>query len=314
MLRTIIFLLATLVVIPIIALTTDISQLGVFRDSFYLGLRIMLYTSLGCFIISEMARNYSQVDKLWSIMPVVYVWLFTFRSGFEPRLILMAILVSAWGIRLSGNFMRRGGYSLIPWRGKEDYRWAVLRKMKLFNSGTRWAVFNLVFISVYQHSLVFLITMPALVASETRDHPLGIIDLLASLAMIFFLVIETVADQQQYNFYRKKEEVARSGNENESEEFRLGFNTKGLWSYSRHPNYFSEMAIWLSFYFFSVASTGEWINWTLTGIILLIFLFFGSSVFSESISSGKYPKYKDYQERVPRFLPSVSRKRRFNQE
>jgi steroid 5-alpha reductase family enzyme len=52
-----------------------------------------------------------------------------------------------------------------------------------------------------------------------------------------------------------------------------------------------------------VAATGQWINWSVMGAILLVLLFWGSSNFSESISSGKYPAYKEYIKRVPRFIP-----------
>jgi steroid 5-alpha reductase family enzyme len=71
----------------------------------------------------------------------------------------------------------------------------------------------------------------------------------------------------------------------------------------RHPNYTAEQAIWIVFYFYSVAATGLWLNWSIMGAILLVLLFWGSSNFSESISGGKYPDYADYRKRVPRFLP-----------
>jgi steroid 5-alpha reductase family enzyme len=73
----------------------------------------------------------------------------------------------------------------------------------------------------------------------------------------------------------------------------------------RHPNYFSEQSIWLVFYLFSVAASGRWLNWSVMGIILLLLLFQGSADFSEKISAEKYPAYKDYLKRVPRFLPKL---------
>jgi steroid 5-alpha reductase family enzyme len=71
----------------------------------------------------------------------------------------------------------------------------------------------------------------------------------------------------------------------------------------------AEQAVWIAFYFFSVVATGYWINWTITGGLLLVLLFKGSSDFSESISEEKYPEYKNYQKSVGRFLPF---KRRYN--
>jgi len=54
-----------------------------------------------------------------------------------------------------------------------------------------------------------------------------------------------------------------------------------------------------------VTATGEWINWSIVGCVLLIFLFWGSSDYSEGISAGKYPHYKEYQKKVGRFLPKL---------
>ncbi|MCK4748806.1 MAG: DUF1295 domain-containing protein, partial [Bacteroidales bacterium] len=87
------------------------------------------------------------------------------------------------------------------------------------------------------------------------------------------------------------------------EAYAKGFVHKGLWGIVRHPNYAAEQAIWIGFYFFSVAATGQWINWSVMGAILLVLLFWGSSNLSESISSGKYPEYETYKKRVPRFIP-----------
>jgi len=61
----------------------------------------------------------------------------------------------------------------------------------------------------------------------------------------------------------------------------------------------------LVFYLFSVAATGEWLNWSVVGAVLLVVLFKGSSDFSEEISASKYTAYKNYQESVPRFLPKI---------
>jgi steroid 5-alpha reductase family enzyme len=89
------------------------------------------------------------------------------------------------------------------------------------------------------------------------------------------------------------------------EPYKTGFIRSGLWSVSRHPNYFAEQAIWLSMYVFSIASTGRFINWTMIGSLLLMLLFKGSADLSEGISAGKYPEYKKYQEKTPMFFPKL---------
>jgi steroid 5-alpha reductase family enzyme len=132
--------------------------------------------------------------------------------------------------------------------------------------------------------------------------PLGWADYLLALLIILLIVIETIADQQQWNYHKEKKAARDAGGEI-PEKYRKGFVHTGLWGIMRHPNYAAEQAIWIVFYFFSVVATGEWLNWSIMGAILLVLLFWGSSSFSESISAGKYPDYSDYQLRVPRFVP-----------
>jgi steroid 5-alpha reductase family enzyme len=82
-----------------------------------------------CFIVGELSRNNSQVDKLWSIVPIYYVWHMTLLAPeLSERMVLMAVLVSIWGARLTFNFARRGAYTWRFWAGEEDYRWEELRK------------------------------------------------------------------------------------------------------------------------------------------------------------------------------------------
>ena len=89
--------------------------------------------------------------------------------------------------------------------------------------------------------------------------------------------------------------------------YNKGFNTSGLWGSSRHPNYFAEQAIWISFYIFSIAAGIGIFNWSLIGALLLVVLFIGSSSFGEEISMSKYPAYTGYRLTVPRFIPSFKK-------
>lgn len=268
---------------------------------------LMLTVVLVCFIVSEITRNYSQVDKLWSLMPLAYGWI-TAASFPSARVYIMAILVTFWGLRLSYNFYRKGGYNIIPWKGEEDYRWKILRDNPALKGRARFGVFNLLFISFYQNLLIMLFSTPLLLAALYHENPLGITDLAAGSLMLLFIIVETVADNQQFRFQKEKRskdllEAEYSGS------IPKGFLTEGLWGYVRHPNFASEQAIWMSFYFFGVAASGKWINITLTGPLLLILLFIGSSVMTEKISSSKYPEYQQYQKDVPKFIPRLFRRK-----
>lgn len=306
MLRTILFLIATLLVLPFVAFTQDASLTDAQWAALQTIALVMVGVALLCFVLSELTGNYSQVDKLWSILPIGYAWYFAAHSEWNERVVLMAILITAWGIRLTYNFARRGGYRWPIWNSEEDYRWPVLRAMPLFRVRWRFTVFNLFFISLYQNALILLFTLPVLAAWQGAGTPLNSLDVLAAALLLFFIIIETIADQQQYNFQTEKYRRIRSGEALDGD-YALGFCRSGLWAWVRHPNYAAEQGVWLAVYLFSVAATGRWFNWSIVGVILLVLLFLGSSDFSEKISAGKYPAYKDYQKTVPRFIPGLSR-------
>jgi len=267
-------------------------------------LTVMIATALACFVVSEITRNYSQVDKLWSLMPIVYsiIAILAFPS---PRVWIMSILVTVWGLRLSYNFSRKGGYNIIPWRGAEDYRWEVMRNHPELKGRLRFGLFNLFFISFYQHFLIFMFSSPLLMAAKYQNQDITLLDKIAAALMLLFIVIETIADNQQFSFHRLKKQGDRSGLYRES--LRNGFLSEGLWKFVRHPNFASEQLIWVSFYLFGVAASGRWLNWTIAGPVLLILLFMGSSELTEKLSSGKYPAYADYRKNVPRFIPDPFR-------
>lgn len=203
MIRTASLLILTLIVIPVITIwfdtPPDLLQWQMIKSTGIL----MLSSALGCFILSEITRNCSQFDKLWSILPVVYAWMIAAIGDWNERLLLMAVLASIWGLRLTYNFGRRGGYSWKFWEGEEDYRWEVLRRRKEFQSKTAWTLFNFFFISLYQNALVWMFTLPPIIAWQARDTALGTADLIFSVLFVALVVIETVADQQQYDFKQK---------------------------------------------------------------------------------------------------------------
>lgn len=304
MIRTASLLILTIIILPIIAFKFDQPLDDVQQHMLLTTTYTMLASAAICFIVSEITRNCSQFDKLWSILPMVYAWMFAYMSEWDTRLVLMAVLASVWGLRLTYNFARRGGYSWKFWEGEEDYRWEVLRRRKEFQHPLAWKLFNLFFISLYQNALVLMFTLPPIVAWQAKDKPLGVTDYLFAALFIALVVIETIADQQQWNFQTEKYRKKASG-EPMSDEEKQGFISSGLWGIVRHPNYAAEQSIWIVFYLLAAFAAERYLNWSMAGSLLLILLFQGSSNFSEEISSGKYPTYKDYIKRIPRFVPKL---------
>ena len=265
---------------------------------------IMCGSAVFCFVVGELTGNNSQMDKLWSLLPIVYTWVIAFRGGLQTRLVVMAVLATLWGLRLTFNFARKGAYRLKFWEGEEDYRWAVLRAKKEFQPHWKWMIFNLFFISIYQNALVLMTTFPALVLMSV-DKPFGLVDGLVSALMLGFIVYETIADEQQWAFQTTKWKMIKEGKKLEElpAPYNKGFNTVGLWNVSRHPNYFAEQGTWFAFYLFTIGGGMSLFNWSIIGALLLIVLFLGSSAFAEEISASKYPEYARYCQLVSRFFP-----------
>lgn len=84
-----------------------------------------------------------------------------------------------------------------------------------------------------------------------------------------------------------------------------GFNSHGVFGVARHLNFFCEQGVWWSVFLFYVATAGMSAKcWPLAlGAFLLSLLFVGSTALTERISVSKYPEYRQYQQRVSRFVP-----------
>jgi len=292
-----------------LALSGITTEGSAYYNAFYACIAVSTLT----FVVSTVTGNYSQVDKLWSIVPFAYAWI----AVTDQRTLLMAILATIWGIRLTANFARRGGYQWPPWRGDEDYRWAFIQQgrfVEILKYPIPWMVFNLTFISFYQNFLLLLIAAPSYVASTMANDPscnvapLNIfgLDGLATVLMITFIVIELIADNQQYKFQTEKYRQINAGVEREAD-YADGFCQSGLFAIVRKPNYTAEQCIWISFYLFSLAATGgKMFNWSIIGCILLVTLFQASGQFTEKLTLTKYPvKYAMYQKRVPLYVPKL---------
>jgi steroid 5-alpha reductase family enzyme len=258
-----------------------------------------LFAALCAFtwIASLVTGDNSWVDRIWSIAPVAYVWVFAGFAGLrDPRLDAMAVLATLWGARLTFNFARKGGYS-----GGEDYRWPVLRSRMTY---WQFQLFSLFFIVIYQNLLLVLITLPALTAFEQWSPRLGSLDALLIVLFLGLLAGETIADQQQWNFQSWKKAEAAAGREPSPR-----FLQTGLFRYSRHPNFFFEQAQWWVLFLFGALAAGSVLQWTVIGAVLLTLLFIGSTRFTENLTLAKYPEYADYQRLTSPSIPWMPRDR-----
>lgn len=306
-------------------------------DPLVLGLAISLAISPIFLVVSEVKRNYSQVDRAWSILPslfhghyVLWAWLngiWIGRIALASLCILVCKLISGnacaaihdsrqetdpegfllgfiGSVRLTYNFWRKGGYH----PDAEDYRWAVVKK-KLPTIRVVFFVFNAVFISTWQTIVLFLVTAPSYVlllsstnGMQAESAVFRAADIVFAVSILALVLVQGVADQQQWNYQQaKKNKRVVPHSTFTAADLQRGFVTHGLWAYSRHPNVLAEQSIWVMLFVWSWVLAG--FNWSVAGTITYLLPFFDSAKLTESISSAKYELYKDYQAQVGMFLP-----------
>lgn len=271
------------------------------------GFAISLFLGAVFLVAAEANRNYSQVDRFWSLLPTFYVAHFDLwarLAGVPSQRIDVALAFSAvWSARLTYNYARKGGYSI----GSEDYRWEIIK-----GNIPAWAfhALNATFISFMQSVLLFLIAAPVypvLLAAQFESDVTSAD--LAFLSMQLGLVLfEWFADQQQWDYQTAKKKYQSTakvpaGCGLTQPELDRGFVASGLWAYSRHPNFAAEQTIWIFLYQWSCFATKVLYSWAAAGPTFLVLLFQGSTWFTESITAGKYPEYRHYQDKVGMFVP-----------
>jgi steroid 5-alpha reductase family enzyme len=162
--------------------------------------------------------------------------------------------------------------------------------------------------------LLFIITAPTyvlLLSSRISGNTFSTYDHLFSKAIFLIILVEFYADQQQWNFHQAKSSYKSTAKVPKDhsytrEQLDRGFNTSGLWAWSRHPNFAAEQAVWVSLYQWCCCETYTFMNWCFMGAISYLFLFQASTWLTEMLSAKKYPEYKVYQKRVGKFLPKVT--------
>ncbi|THX31581.1 DUF1295-domain-containing protein [Aureobasidium pullulans] len=260
-------------------------------------------------IVSEINKNYSQVDRCWSLLPTVYnlhydVWA---RLNGLPTQRLDNVLAFSvcWSIRLTFNYWRRGGYSI----GSEDYRWETVRS---WVNRPLFFIFNILFICIAQSVLLFTVTTPTYVlmlASRVSGQNMNTTDIIFARVLMALVLLEFFADGSQWNFHKAKHAYQKTAKVPAGwtrEDLEPGFNTTGLFRYSRHPNFLGEQLIWVTLYQWGCVETSSLYNWTGVGAMSYLILFQSSTWLTEKLSAEKYPEYKIYQQRVGKFLPKLT--------
>lgn len=249
-----------------------------------LGLAATLVAFTLVWLVSVARTDASIVDIFWGPGFVVVAWLYRDLSTAPPvRGLLVALLVTLWGGRLALHILtRNAGHG-------EDFRY---RAMREGNPGFTWRSLYLVF--WLQAVILWVVAMPLYVVQRQGGPELGWIDGLAGAVFVIGFLFEAVGDLQLRRF---KADPANRG----------AVMDRGLWRYSRHPNYFGDAVVWWGLGLFAVAAGGAWAVVGPLVMTVLLLKVSGVSLLEKSLEQTK-PRYRDYVRRTSAFLPRPPRR------
>jgi steroid 5-alpha reductase family enzyme len=245
--------------------------------------------TLVVFVISRLYRNSSFYDAYWSVIPplLVFYWWSQAATGVDQlRCWLVTVLITVWAVRLTANWV----YG-FPGLHHEDWRYPMFKER-----AGRWEfVVDLVAIHLIPTLQVFAGMLPVYVCVTRTGPDIRWLTVVAFAVGLAAVTLELVADVQMHRFVRE----ARAG----------AAMDRGLWSWSRHPNYFGEFGFWFSLALFGVAAAPSDAWWLFVGAAAMLAMFLGASIpMMETRSLQRRPEYQRVIDRVSRFVPRPPRK------
>lgn len=258
-----------------------------FFEVYGIGLAVTLGLMVLLWLYSLKLKNSSIVDIFWGAGFVIVNWLYFALTpdGFLTRKLLIAILVTLWGLRLTTHIFTRN------WGKPEDFRYQKWRQ----ENGSRWWWWSFFQVFLLQGILLWIISVPLLAAQfSPRPASLTFFDYLGLVVWLIGFYFEAMGDYQLSQFLSKPENKGKTMD-------------KGVWRYTRHPNYFGDSAQWWGYYLIA-ASAGGW--WTIFSPIIMTTLLVrvsGVALLEKTMSTK--PGYKEYMEKTNAFIPWFPRNR-----
>jgi steroid 5-alpha reductase family enzyme len=251
-----------------------------------IGLATILTAQTLVWLISVRRRDASVADVCWGLGFVLLAWLYCLLSPtLTPRSWLVAALVTLWGGRLSLHIFRRNHHT------GEDPRYRAMRA----SQGPAFWWRSLFTVFWLQGAILWFVAIPLLVAVRAaRPAALTTVDGLGLVLFALGFGFEVVGDHQLERF---RAEPSNRGH----------VLDRGLWRYTRHPNYFGDATLWWGLYAIAAATTGGWL--TVLSPALMTFLLIrvsGVTLLENGLRASK-PGYSAYISLSPAFVPWVQR-------
>lgn len=237
------------------------------------------------FVFSVIFKNSSVYDPYWSLTPMVMsIYLFITNKAFSLWKIIFLIAFNLWSARLTINWITvTSGFSYEDWRYK---------KFRDENKPFMWQLINFSGIHMVPTLVVFGGMLPLF---EIVKYKMNALSLIGVAIILFGIFMEYFADRQMHAFLQNSVEKKTCD--------------KGLWKYSRHPNYLGEMSVWVGVYITMLPYAPE--KWYyIIGAISIIILFNVVSIpLMEKRQLSRRPDYFEYKKRTSRlFLLPVKNK------
>lgn len=230
-------------------------------------------------LFSLMKRDVGIVDSLWSLMFLLAVIVYAVLcSDIGTRLTWIMVLLLIWSLRLCIHITWRN------WGGPEDSRYQAIRR----NNGPNFKLKSLYLVFGLQAGLSWLIATPLPVA-VSGTNALGPWDVTGVGLWFVGMFFQSVGDWQLARF-------------NSDPRNRGKVMDRGLWRYTRHPNYFGEACVWWGFYLIAVGAGGWWTIFAPMLITLLLLKVSGVALLEQDIQERR-PAYREYRERTNAFIP-----------
>ncbi len=228
---------------------------------------------------SRAAGRVSVVDTVWGLFFVAVAWTVALVGGLGSRSLLLALLATVWGVRLAWHIGRRS-------RGHgEDYRYAAMMAHLPEDQRFAWALKR---VFVTQGVIAWFVALPLTVAAAT-SRPLGLLAWIGVAVWALGVFFEAVGDAQLAAF---KADPANRGK----------IMDRGLWAWTRHPNYFGDSAVWWGIWLIA-AEAWPGVLTVLSPVAMTWFLAFRTGARLLEQEMAKRPGYPEYMARTSGFFP-----------
>ena len=236
-------------------------------------------------VLGTVRRDVSIIDAFWGTGFVMTAWLaVALNAPPQTRPLLLAGLATIWGLRLSLYLLWRN------WGRGEDRRYVAMRD----HHGPRFWWISLWTVFLLQGVILWFVSLPLQVATvQNSSSPLGWLDGVGAAFWLIGLIFETFGDWQLAKF---QADPANAGQ----------VMDRGLWRYTRHPNYFGDFCVWWGLYLIAAAGGAGWT--CLSPLLMSVLLMKVSGVtLLESTITHRRPAYEAYRARTNAFFPGPPR-------